>query len=385
MVHALINPKMIHWAIERSGFSASEVSSRLKISVDKLNGFEQGNELLTFSKAKDLAKLANIPFGFLFLKEPPQEPKVQLPDLRTINSQEVSKPSNALKEIVRINQERVDWYREYLILQGYESNKYVSTLSKATVPEAVNFLQKTLDVKRHGDAKEYYRNLTKAIENLHIMVMQGNNLGHHSCPLNIDEFRGFAIADEIAPLIFVNTADSLNAQFFTLIHELTHILKGESGISDNKIQSTHPTEVFCNAVAGEFLVPEKELIIQWNESSQDSIEATFSQLAKTFYVSRNVIARRALTLGLINKKQHDEYNKSLYEEYLLAKDKNRRDNKGGGPSYYLQKNYQISTLLSQAVVSETLAGRVLYRDGGHLLGIKPSKIKTFANKTGMRI
>lgn len=382
MAHALISPTMIQWAIRRSGLTVSEISKRLEINIEKLHSIEHGDEPIAFGKAKTLAKIANIPFGFLFLSEPPKETPLLLPDLRTINSQEVDEPSHALQEIIRINQERVDWYRDYLIKQGFESNEYVGKLAEAKVTQMVEFLQQTLQVTRRGNAKDYYRDLVKAVENLRIMVVQDSDLGHHSKPLNSEEFRGFAIADSVAPLIFINTADSLNAQLFTLIHELVHILKGESGVSDNDMSTVHPTEVFCNAVAGEFLVPESEFIKQWqNISKNEPMEIVFEKLAKEFYVSRHVIARRAMTLKYISQSEYQDYIARLHEEYLASKAKSSK----GGPSYYVVKNSKLSTQLSQAVVSETLAGKMLYRDGGHLLGMKPSNIKNFAKETGMRV
>lgn len=382
MAHALISPTMIQWAIRRSGLTVSEISKRLEINIEKLHSIEHGDEPIAFGKAKTLAKIANIPFGFLFLSEPPKETPLLLPDLRTINSQEVDEPSHALQEIIRINQERVDWYRDYLIKQGFESNEYVGKLAEAKVNQMVEFLQRNLQVTRRGNAKDYYRDLVKAVEDLRIMVVQDSDLGHHSKPLNSEEFRGFAIADSVAPLIFINTADSLNAQLFTLIHELVHILKGESGISDNDMSTVHPTEVFCNAVAGEFLVAESEFIKQWQSiSKNEPIEIIFEKLAKEFYVSRHVIARRAMTLKYISQSEYQDYIARLHEEYLASKGKRFK----GGPSYYVVKNSKLSTQLSQAVVSETLAGKMLYRDGGHLLGMKPSNIKSFAKETGMRI
>jgi|26BtaG_2_1085354.scaffolds.fasta_scaffold05013_3 Zn-dependent peptidase ImmA (M78 family) len=214
------------------------------------------------------------------------------------------------------------------------------------------------------------------------MLVQDSDLGHHSKPLNSEEFRGFAIADSVASLIFINTADSLNAQLFTLIHELVHILKGESGISDNDMSTVHPTEVFCNAVAGGFLVAESEFIRQWQSiSKNEPMGIVFEKLAKEFYVSRHVIARRTMTLNYISQSEYQDYIARLHEEYLASKGKRFK----WGPSYYVVKNSKLSTQFSQAVVSETIAGKMLYRDGWHLLGMKPSNIKSFAKETGMRI
>lgn len=380
MAYALINPNIISWAIKRSGLAMSEISKKLSIKEEKLTEIQQGKANIAFGKAKQFANITNIPFGFLFLNEIPEEEKLALPDLRTIDSKDLSEPSQALKEVIRLNQERVEWYRAYLSELGVEENSYVGSLSKASINEMVTFLSEKLKVNKVKDGKDYYRQLVKFIEALGIMVIQDSNLGHHTKPLDIEEFRGFAIADDVAPLIFVNTADSLNAQLFTLIHELAHILKGESGVSDNSVSSVDPTEQFCNAVTGEFLVPKKKFVKQWNSLDEANIEVAFDTLAKSFYVSRHVIARRALTLSYIDKGQYENYINKICEEHLSNKKKS-----DSGPSYYVVKNAKLSSQLSQAVVSQSLSGKMLYRDAGYILGINPSNIEKFAQNVGIKL
>jgi Zn-dependent peptidase ImmA (M78 family) len=382
MAYALINPDIISWAIQRSGLSVSDLSKKLKIDEEKLNQIEQGIAPIAFGKAKEFAKITNIPFGFLFLDRAPEEVKLELPDLRTIESQEIQQPSYELKEIIRLNQERVEWYRDYLNEHGLEPNSFVGSLGNASVHEMVLFLNKKLNVKRDKDSKNYYRNLVQAIENLRIMVVQDSNLGHHTKSLNVEEFRGFAIADKMAPLIFVNTADSSNAQLFTLIHELAHILKGESGVSDNSVSAVNPIEKYCNAVTGEFLVPKLEFQKQWQASKDSEFEIVFQLLSKHFHVSRHVVARRALTLDYISKNKYDDYIHYMREEYISNKKKNTGK---GGPDYYIVKNSKLSSQLSQAVISESFSGKMLYRDAGYILGIKPSKLEVFAKKVGIQL
>ncbi len=380
MAYALINPNIISWAIKRSGLAMSDISKKLSIKEENLTEIEQGTANIAFGKAKQFANITNIPFGFLFLNEVPEEESLELPDLRTIDSKDLGEPSQALKEVIRLNQERVEWYRAYLSGLGVEENSYVGSLSKAKIDEMVAFLAEKLKVNKVKDAKDYYRQLVKSIEALGVMVIQDSNLGHHTKPLNIEEFRGFAIADDVAPLIFVNTADSLNAQLFTLIHELAHILKGESGVSDNSVSSIDPTEQFCNAVTGEFLVPKKEFAKQWNSLDEANIEVAFGTLAKSFYVSRHVIARRALTLNYVDKQQYENYINKIREEYVSNKKKS-----DSGPSYYVVKNAKLSSQLSQAVVSQSLSGKMLYRDAGYILGINPSNIEKFAQNVGIKL
>ena len=89
----------------------------------------------------------------------------------------------------------------------------------------------------------------------------------------MEEFRGFALTDQYAPLIFVNGKDAKAAQMFTLAHELAHIWLGESGLSgfERLIPGSTQVEEWCNRAASEFLLPSSELRNRWNqaENQQD--------------------------------------------------------------------------------------------------------------------
>lgn len=184
------------------------------------------------------------------------------------------------------------------------------------------------------------------------------------------EFRGFAVSDPLAPVIFINIADAPTARVFTLIHELAHLWIGSSGVSSVVPSSSRKDEVFCNAVAGDFLVPEGQFRPVWR--AVENWVGMLPQLAATFHVSRLVIARRACDLGLISTVAYNEYYRAELETF--------REKKGSGGSFYRSAGARNSKRFSRAVISETLSGRLLLRDAGKLLGVQPSKIRTYAEK-----
>ncbi|HCX86672.1 MAG TPA: peptidase [Gammaproteobacteria bacterium] len=379
MTTANINTDMLTWARERSGISVPDFARRCGISEERLREWESGERKLTFNQAMRFAEKAHVPFGYLFLAKPPEE-VLPIPDLRTLEGQGVQRPSAELLDLVKLMMQRQEWYREYLQQHFAEANPYVGRASYSdSVESIVEDIRACLGVEPHptrGKWDDYYRDLVQRIESLGILVMRQGNLGHHSRPLNVDEFRGFAIVDEYAPIIFVNHSDALGARLFTLIHELCHIWIGQSGISDGDTNTHRQEEVLCNAVAAEFLVPAQEFRALWQQDSE-SWEDNLPPLEAHFHVSTWALARRALTLNFISEQE--------YGRYIFEQKMRHEQRKGsGGPTYYQTKKAQISRQFSQAVVGEALSGQLLLRAAGELLGgIKPGKIETFARELGV--
>ncbi len=380
MATANVNTAMLTWARERAGFSVPEFAHKLTTNEERLLKWEAGEQSLTFNQAMQFADKAHIPFGYLFLSIPPVE-KLPIPDLRTLESKPLHQPSAELLDLVKLMLQRQEWYREYLQQQLTDPNPYVGRFKVShQVNDVVNDIRKALDITLHperGSSDDYYRDLVKRIEAIGVLVMRQANLHHHTRPLKVEEFRGFAITDEYAPIIFVNHADAPGARLFTLIHELAHIWIGQSGLSDADARTARKEEIFCNAVAAELLVPAEEFQRYWRHDVK-SWQENLAPLEQHFRVSCWVLARRALTLGFI-----------LYEDYahyiaLLKAAWQEREKRGKGPTYYKTKKAQISQPFSRAVVEQALSGQLLLREASVLLdNIKPAKITEFAKELGL--
>ncbi|GGX08599.1 ImmA/IrrE family metallo-endopeptidase [Undibacterium macrobrachii] len=378
MSTANINTQMLSWARTRSGIALSDFAQKCHVDEDRLLAWESGETALTFSQAMHYAEKAYIPFGYLFLSTPPED-ELPIPDLRTIDGQGVQRPSAELLDLVKLMLQRQEWYKDYLKQHLSEANTIVGRFSVSDgVTTIVQDMRKHLNIGEHpqrGNWEDYYRDLVKRIESLGILVMRQAHLGHFTRPLKVEEFRGFAIVDELAPMIFVNHADAMGARLFTLIHELCHIWIGQSGLSDGSTQTQRQEEILCNAVAAELLVPEQEFRSLWIDQLENW-QANLPALEARFHVSTWVLARRALTLGFISQEE--------YGFFISAKVKAHKNKEANGPSYYTMKKAQISTAFSKAVVTEALSGQLLLREASALLGgIKPHKIAHFAKELGL--
>ncbi len=195
-------------------------------------------------------------------------------------------------------------------------------------------------------------------------VVQSNNKRR----LDHQEFRGFALADDLAPLIFINGADTKAAQMFTLAHELAHIWLGQSALSDTQAAQIPENKIerWCNLVAAELLVPIHVLENEYkrNNPFRDEI----SRLARFFKVSILVILRRVYDIGGLTK---DQFWKAYQQELKIL----LSIPAGKGGNYYLTQAARVSKRFARALVLSTLEGQTLHRDAFRMLGL--SKFETF--------
>jgi len=376
MTQAMINPDILSWARQRAGIGVSALARKLHVDEAKLVSWEKGEILPTFKQAQSYAHNTYIPFGYLFLKHPPKD-DLPIPDLRTFGDHGATNISINLRDVVREVLQRQLWYQEYQIERGAGPVPAVGSVSTQTpvrliVADMKASLGLTLWPDR-GDWEDYNRRLIANIESLGILVMRSSMVGSNTHRLlSVDEFRGFAIADQFAPVIFINAADCPEARLFTLIHELTHIWLGESGISDANPRNQRQVEKLCNAVAAEFLAPEDEFNAHW-QTDADYWKLNLPRLSSHFHVSQWVVARRALELRLISDNEYWAYVNKLQADYKARE-------KDGSPPYNRTQTGKVSKRLAQAVVSEALSGRILLRDAWQLIGIKPDKLAAYASK-----
>ena len=375
---ALINPAQLRWARERLGLTIEDAAECADVKPQQLSAWETGEAQPTFRQAQNLAQSFHTPFGYLFLRNPPEE-VLPLPDLRTVAGVPNPRPSVDLMETVRIALQRQAWFIEYQRDHGLEPLPFVGRFTLNAEPRVVAAdIRAVLGIDQEQGQRTweiYFRDLVSAAERIGILVMRSGVVGNNTHrKLDVGEFRGFAISDALAPVVFINSADAPAARLFTLLHELAHIWVGASGVSNVAPGNSRREEIFCNAVAGEFLVPSDLFLRLWNESAED-VSVRVAGLARRFHVSRIVIMRRALDLNFIDRATYTDF----YLEALAA----FRNQDGGGGNFYRTAGAKNSLVFSQAVVTEALSGRLLLREAGRLLGVQPSKIREFAGQIGI--
>lgn len=362
MNRVAVKPELLRWARERAGRSAKNLLGKFP----KLERWERGEAMPTLKQLEGFARATFVPVGYLFLPEPPVEP-TPIPDLRTVGSWAIDHPSPDLLDTIYLCQRRQAWYRDFARSVGEEPRAFVgSARLDAPVEERAAAMRRTLGFDLDARRKcptwaEALRHFIAQADDLGVLVMVSGVVGSNHRKLDPQEFRGFALADDLAPLVFINGADTKAAQMFTLAHELAHLWLGESALTDVAPASapTQRIESWCNRVAAELLVP---LAVLREELPRGDALAEAPRLARRFKVSTLVILRRLLDARRLSREAFDE----SYEAELTRL---RARPKTSGGDFYLTQAGRLSRRFARALVGSTLEGQTLYRDAFRMLGI----------------
>jgi len=339
-----------------------------------LAAWEGRTKLPTLKQIEDFAKATHTPIGYLFLQEPPVE-SVPIPDFRTVANKRIARPSPDMLDTVYTCQQRQEWYRDFARAMHEEPLDFVGSAqvrddvvrTAALIRHALGF--DVEERRRIATWTEALRRFIGQADAMGVLVMVSGVVGSNtSRKLDPQEFRGFAMADDLAPLVFVNGADTKAAQMFTLAHELAHIWIGQSAVSDAQASSVPENKVerWCNQVAAELLVP-LEVLRESYDQSADLWEEV-ARLSRVFKVSTLVILRRIHDAGGLTQ---DEF----WQAYREEMERLRAIPRGSGGNFYLTQAARVSKRFARALVVSTLEGQTLHRDAFRMLGC--SKIETF--------
>lgn len=358
---AFITPSVLEWAIKRAGVSVESIHKKAEQWVS-------GKARPTFKQAVDIAKTLQIPFGYLWLKEPPKEQEI-IPDLRTIGNGGLAQMPLELKTAVNDVKQKQEWFKEYAktngILKCEAIGRFKGSDDTQKIADDVTARLEIQDLVGSGcDKDRMLKNLIEKIEKLGILVMRNSILrGNTKKKLNLDTFRGFAIFDEFAPLIFINTNDSKAGQIFTLMHEVAHLWIGQSGISDLDIRENNKIELACNEIAAKILMPKTKIQKAFEEFDDDG---KIERIADRFSVSALAVLNRLRSLNLLAPSEYRElYDAELEKFSRIPKKKSK-----GAPPPEVMVKVRNGYLFTFAVTSSVLNGDETYTNGANLLGFK---------------
>lgn len=368
-----VNSNMLTWAVARAGFDLHEFAEK----VPHLFDWIQGEKKPTVKQLEDFSKKVYLPFGYLFLPEPPKE-SLPIPFFRTNGNQTTNVGINVYDTVLLLKK-RQDWLSDYLKDNEFDELSYVGKYKgKNNIQEIVADIRNTLGIEENW-ASEYktwqdaLNALIQQVESIGIITMfNGIVENNTSRRIDVEECRGFVLVDKMAPFMFINNSDGKAAQMFTIVHELAHIWTGHStGFDFRRLEpASHPIERLCDKIAAEFLVPEEVFIKVWNA------DPSIKNSAKYFKVSEIVIARRALDLGKITKVVFlDFYNEYINREFIKKETAQPSDD-----DFYFTTRKRLGWAFSSHINNAVKSGKILYRDACKLTGLKGDTFQMYFSK-----
>jgi Zn-dependent peptidase ImmA (M78 family)/transcriptional regulator with XRE-family HTH domain len=393
-----INPAVLVWARESAGLDLKDAAHRLGLaasdtaaSESKLLELERGTRLPSRTQLSKIAKTYRRPLLTFYLAAPP--PKADRgSDFRTLGPPISSRDNALLDAVLRDVKARQEMLTSILEDEDELTVKpFVGSCSLTDdVEKVATRIRSALEFSDRPDtrpsgASELFKDLRTRTEALGVFVLLVGDLGSHHSTLSEEVFRGFALADKRVPFIVINDQDAKTARSFTLIHELTHIFLGETGVSGTPESAKDTTKVgkieqFCNDVASYVLLP-KSFVSQRPQSLARGDKAAAQQFientAKIWSVSEPLVAFRLRRLGWISPTLHQEFINIFANRWQAQKATTKAKNqmKEGGPNYYVVKQYRLGDALVDVVRRTIRENRLTHTKAAKILGVKPASVE----------
>jgi Zn-dependent peptidase ImmA (M78 family)/transcriptional regulator with XRE-family HTH domain len=380
---AFITPNVLKWARESARMSEEIAAAKVSVPLEKLKEWEIGKSQPTIKQAQNLAKAYKRPFALFFLPEIPRDFQ-PLQDFRKSGSKSLTTSSIF---IIREIQQKQAWISDVYSENNEEKLSFVGRFTINDNPQKVaQDILSTLKVnpafyKSENPIKEWI----DAAEKNGIFISRTSFI-HSRLKLDSEELQGFAIADNHAPFVFVNSDDWSAPQLCTLVHELAHIWIAETGISnevDPEIKNKdkfNPIELFCNEVAANALMP-NEIVFNFGSTSFQSSKDVF-KAAKLLGVSSFALLVRALNLEIISPTFYQKLKRQAdvdFADYLKReaekKAKQKEKENPGGPNYFLLQLNRNSRLFTQTVLDAFRGGYIEPTLASSLLNVQVNKFQ----------
>jgi len=419
----MMNPQIFVWARETAGFTLSEAARKVNIKEHTLSKIEGGDQTPSRPMLLKMARYYRRPVVTFFLEDIPIESNSGA-DFRAQSDQfspkdkamvsALLRDAKASQQMIKATKELeeendslpfVGWLRRKwdLSAENETMERTISRMSpiqyKALIQDALAGLEMVLN---HPEARKQYHtqrtdeNAFKLIrgmsENAGIYTVLRGNLGSSHSKFPDDLFRAFVIADDVAPYIVINNNDTPSAKSFSILHEIIHLLLGQTGLSD--FQHSTPIEKFCNQVAGEWLLPsdvieEKRMVS--GEEGIDEVKQIISSVCQQFNLSHTMVATRFYHKRLISHEVFEEleayYTNKWKESREHKKKSSKNTNQGGGPSFYQIQRSQlgdsvikfVKRMVDSGNLTESKAAVILYSKPGQVYELlnSPNRLKQY--------
>lgn len=380
-----VNPDILTWARETAGLAPEAAARALQLSgvrsaaADRLQAIEAGKIEPSRPLLLKMAKVYRRPLLAFYLPAPPQQGE-RGEDFRTLSAERQHESAPRLDALVRDVHVRQHLVRG--ILEDVDETAPLTFVGSITLQFSVTNAAKSIGEALGFDLKEFRKRRTTEesfaylrglAEKIGVFVLLIGNLGTHHSAFSTDVFRGFALADHVAPFVVINDQDAKVAWSFTLLHELAHVWLGTTGISGSDAEKH--IEQFCNDIASEVLLPEHELAKL--EDIENDTERAITNFANTRHISKPLVAYRLFKSGRISRATWmtlaEEFRRAWEVEKSAKRARAKEDD--GGPSYYVVRRHKVGAALVDVVRRALAEGFVTPTKAGRVLGVRANNVE----------
>ena len=387
-----VNPEILVWARETAALTREEAARKLGIrdargiaAADRLAALEAGETAPTPPLLAKMAKRYRRPLLTFYLRAPPRKANRGV-DFRSLPGDRPAAEEALLDALLRNVRARQSMVR--CLLEDEEETQPLAFIGALAITDgkavaAVEALHSLLGVgcqeyRAQPNAQKAFALLRSRAEAAGIFVLLKGDLGSYHTALEVETFRGFAMADEIAPFIVINDRDSPSARSFTLLHELTHLLLGQTGVSGVRAESR--IESFCNDAASAFLLPAADLERLHIDRSADldAMAEAIGSYAEPRHLSRTMVAYAALRAGLIEQDGYNDLAEQFRSQWLDARAarRKRENRQKGGPSWYVLRRHQAGDALIHLARRALDAKELTTCKAATILDVNPKRVET---------
>lgn len=384
-----INPEILIWARETAGLSLEEAAHKVGIKdargqtgAERLAAIEAGEEEPSRRVLRDMAKKYRRPLVVFYLQAPPERGD-RGEDFRRIPGAPPTTYDPTVDALIRDIRGRQSLVRSLLEDQDSKPLQFIGSANmengtaalEASITKILSFqIDEFRNQRSMGDAFNYLRS---CIEGEGIFVLLVGDLGSHHTDIPPELFRGYVIADQLAPLMVINDNDAYPAWSFTALHETVHLWLGSTGISGTPSTDIQ-IERFCNDVAGEILLPRDDLqeLSYIGTCPYEELVTQISIFGEERNISRSMVAYKLYRSEIISKAKWHKVKDQFYEEWQKSRDRSPRK-KGkskDGPSYYVVRRHRLGPALLRLVSRALSEGIITYTKAGKVLGVKPRNV-----------
>lgn len=383
-----VNPRVLQWARTTAGLDIETAADLLgfqatqrRTAVERLHDLERGAETPSVSVLDRMAARYHRPSLVFYLPSPPEDEE---PAARFRSAPKRLGPADAglLNALVRDLRSRQELLRDALKAYGAEPVEWVGSLDEyagrgalaASVRHILNL--DLADYRSQHDARGGFALLRQCAQAAGALVLLEGDFGSWQTALDTKLFRGLSLADSVAPFVVINSYDATSARSFTLLHEMTHLVLGQSEFAD--LTSNDPVEQLCNDVAGDILLPARD--VRALDSLQglgvDELADVIPEFARRWRVSSSLVAYRAMQAGYVARDVlrplldvfEARWRKTKDEQTAAARVRE------GGPNYYVVRRHRLGDSLLQRTKVLWRGGELTTSQAAMILGVRAASV-----------